>query len=360
MTKPALKTRLLRSGLEMLHGAGLHLALARKWSGLGTIFMLHHIRPELPEGGSVDPDFHPNGILEITPEFLDAALDRIKQNGVELISLSEAVERIWTGDESGRRFAVFTIDDGYGDNYTHAWPVFERHSCPFTIFVTTKIADGTAELWWLALERVIAANGSVNATFDGNANTYATASASEKRAAYEAIYWPLRRMDEFAQRQWIRSFCNAHDFDLDGLCTSERLHWWQIREMMSDDLVTIGAHSLNHYALSKLTREQAFEEIVGSKQRIAKKTGVEPEFFCYPYGDVDSAGARDFSLASEAGFTAAVTTRKGLIFPEHGEHLMALPRVSLNGDYQQLKFIDLYLSGAPFAIWNKFRRVHAA
>ena len=57
---------------------------------------------------------------------------------------------------------------------------------------------------------------------------------------------------------------------------------------------------------------------------------------------------------------AAVTTRKGLIYPEHGDHLFALPRVSLNGDYQSLHFIDLYLSGAPFALWNRFRRVDAA
>jgi len=359
MSKPALKAKLLRSGLDVLHGAGVYHALGRHWSGLGIIFMLHHIRPATPDGDSVDRDFHPNGILEITPEFLDAAIARVRDHGIQLVSLGEAVARIRSGADDGRRFAAFTIDDGYGDNYKHAWPVFRRNDCPFTIFVTTGIADGTAELWWLALERVIAANDTVRTDFDRGSRIWTTKSASEKCAAFEAIYWPLRRMNEVAQREWIWAFCAAHDFDLAALCRRERLSWWQIREMITDELVTVGAHTINHFALAKLDREQALAELIGSKQRIARKTGAEPEFFCYPYGDPLSAGAREFELTREAGFTAALTTRKGLIYSEHADHLMALPRVSLNGNFQELKYIDLFLSGAPFAIWNRFRRVHA-
>lgn len=55
-----------------------------------------------------------------------------------------------------------------------------------------------------------------------------------------------------------------------------------------------------------------------------------------------------------------MTTRKGMLFPGHAEHLTALPRVSLNGDYQSLTYTALYLSGAPFALWNKFQQVNAA
>jgi hypothetical protein len=55
-----------------------------------------------------------------------------------------------------------------------------------------------------------------------------------------------------------------------------------------------------------------------------------------------------------------VTTRKGVIFPEHKHYLTALPRVSLNGEYQSLTYTALYLSGAPFALWNGFQQVSAA
>ena len=65
-------------------------------------------------------------------------------------------------------------------------------------------------------------------------------------------------------------------------------------------------------------------------------------------------------LARQVGFQTAVTTRKGMLFPAHRRHLMALPRVSLNGEYQSLTYTALCLSGAPFAMWNRFQQVNAA
>jgi peptidoglycan/xylan/chitin deacetylase (PgdA/CDA1 family) len=65
-------------------------------------------------------------------------------------------------------------------------------------------------------------------------------------------------------------------------------------------------------------------------------------------------------LAQCLGFKTAVTTRPGVLYPEHREYLTALPRVSLNGQFQALRFIDVFLSGAPFALWNRFKRVDNA
>ncbi len=80
----------------------------------------------------------------------------------------------------------------------------------------------------------------------------------------------------------------------------------------------------------------------------------------YPYGSAEAAGAREFRLAKELGYRTAVTTRKGLVYAEHGEHLTALPRVSLNGDYQDERYLRVFLTGAPFAVWNGFKRLQVA
>ena len=61
-----------------------------------------------------------------------------------------------------------------------------------------------------------------------------------------------------------------------------------------------------------------------------------------------------------AGFKTAVTTRPGMIFPESAEHLTALPRVSLNGNYQDARILPVLTSGAATAMWNGFRRIDAA
>jgi len=49
-----------------------------------------------------------------------------------------------------------------------------------------------------------------------------------------------------------------------------------------------------------------------------------------------------------------------VLFPAHGGHLTALPRLSLNGEHQQLRHARVLISGAATAMWNGFRRVDAA
>ncbi len=348
------KSDIIRAGLETLYHSRLYRMFEPSWRGLGAVFMLHHIRrrTELVAG------FHPNSCLETSPEYLVKVLERLQDRGIEFVSLAEAVERTRLG-ENASRFAAFTIDDGYLDNYTNAWPIFRKFGCPFTVFVATKIIDGTAELWWLALEKIIAANDEVTACVDGEQNTYKTSTSAQKQSAYQSIYWYWRGLPERDQRRKARNLCACYGVSLERLCRSQAMTWDQLRELNADPLVTIGAHTVNHVALAKLEEGDASREMTASRQRLEKELDQPVDFFCYPYGDPGSAGAREFDLAETLNFKAAVTTRKGLLYDDHGEHLTALPRVSLNGDYEDLKYIELYLSGAPFALWNKFRKVDA-
>ena len=136
--------------------------------------------------------------------------------------------------------------------------------------------------------------------------------------------------------------------------------WPEIAQVAASPLATIGAHTVNHVMLRKWPKDQAVEEMKRSRQVIEASLGKPCEHFAFPVGDSSSASAREFQIAADLGFKTAVTTRPGVLFPEHGEHLTALPRVSLNGNFQSLRFIDVFLSGAPFAFWNGFRRVDAA
>jgi peptidoglycan/xylan/chitin deacetylase (PgdA/CDA1 family) len=97
-----------------------------------------------------------------------------------------------------------------------------------------------------------------------------------------------------------------------------------------------------------------------SRSVIEAALGVRPQHFAYPVGDATAAGPREFAIAAELGFKTAVTTRPGVLFPEHRDHLTALPRISVNGEFQQLRYISVLLSGAATAVWNGFRRVNAA
>jgi peptidoglycan/xylan/chitin deacetylase (PgdA/CDA1 family) len=99
-------------------------------------------------------------------------------------------------------------------------------------------------------------------------------------------------------------------------------------------------------------------EITDSQTRLEAQLGLPIRHFAYPVGDPTSAGPREFTLAKVAGFASAVTTRPGHLFTEHAEHLHALPRVSLNGLHQTEEAVRALLSGLPFWLWNRGKRLN--
>lgn len=313
--------------------------------------MLHHVVP----GAGSNRGFAPNAGLEVTPEFLDQVISMLKSQGFDLVNLDEAESRIRNG---GRPFAAFTLDDGYRDNTIHARPVFERHNCPFTIFAAPAIIDGTCELWWRGLEAAIANNVKVRAEIGGTAIDLSCRDRSEKCAAWRRLYWPVRRLEQHEQRRWIRAFAERHGVNLDKICREAAMTWDELRRIASSPLCTIGAHTVHHYNIKALAEAEALSEMVASADRIESELGRRPLHFAFPYGDETSAGPRDFELAAKAGFRTAVTTRKGMLFSAHSDHLTALPRLSLSGDYQDMRHVRTLITGVPFALFNGFRTVN--
>jgi peptidoglycan/xylan/chitin deacetylase (PgdA/CDA1 family) len=342
-------TNLVKAALTAAHYVGADGLLAPLTRGVGVIFMLHHVSPQPPKA------FEPNRILKVTPSFLEDVIEQVHAAGFDTISLDDVEERL-SRRGCVRPFACFTLDDGYRDNRDYAYPVFKRHNVPFTVYVPTDFADGTGFLWWLVLEDVIGRAPSVQIQMDGAMRYFACDTAGNKGIAYDAIYWWLRKLPEDRARYVVRELAQSIDYDVSGLCRDLVMDWAELREFASDPLVTIGAHTRSHFALAKLTDAQAEAEITGSIARIEDELGIVCQHFSYPYGGPDSAGRREFELARRAGVRTAVTTRKGLISSRHARSMQALPRLSLNGDYQDARYVKVMLSGAPFAVWNAVQR----
>lgn len=318
--------------------------------GAGVILTLHHVRPQGGEG------FRPNGILEITPDFLDRTLTSIHAEGYDLVSLDEALARL-SDPRKGRFFVALTFDDGYRDNVEHAWPVLAKHGAPWTLFVTTGFADRTARLWWLELEEAIRVLPAISLSLPDGPFTARTARDSDKRRAFEALYWRLREQPEAILLSAISDLAAQAGIDPAALVERECLPWETLRALAGAPGVTIGAHTLSHPMLAKHDKAFARREIAESKARLEAELGVPIRHFAYPVGDPTSAGPRDFALAGEAGFASAVTTRPGHLFVEHATHPHALPRVSLNGLHQSEAAVRALLSGLPFWLWNRGRKL---
>jgi peptidoglycan/xylan/chitin deacetylase (PgdA/CDA1 family) len=148
--------------------------------------------------------------------------------------------------------------------------------------------------------------------------------------------------------------------DESAICRELCMSWDELKLFAGDPLVTIGAHTITHCNLAKLSEENALHELSTSRRLLEQALGRPVLHLAYPYGDRIAAGPREFALANAAGFKTAVTTRPGMIFPESADHLTALQRVSLNGNYQDERILPVLTSGAATAVWNGFRRIDAA
>ena len=273
---------------------------------------------------------------------------QVRASGFEIVSLDEAHFRLIEGDY-GKPFVCFTFDDGYRDNFEHAYPIFKRHDLPFAIYVPTDYADGRGDLWWLALEKVIVQVDALDVKIDGSQRRLRCGTPAEKDATFPTLYWWLRSIDEVDARGFVRELCDGIDFDADRLCADLMMNWEEIAQLAADPLVTIGAHTRRHYALAKLTLAEAHAEIEESVRRIEQETGKPAGISAIPTATKPAPGPASSSWSRSSGLKTGVTTRKGLIHPRHAPELTALPRVSLNGDYQKPRYVKVLLSGAPFA-----------
>jgi len=346
--------KLFRAAIEALYFSGAHRMLQPILGGVGAILTLHNVRPARPG------QFQPNRLLEVTPKFFEDVIQRLRRSGADLVSMDEVYRRL-KEREFPRRFVSITFDDGYRDTHEFAYPILKKYDVPFTIYVATNFADRVGELWWLALEAVVAQNDLVELRIDGRDRRFECRNIQEKRAAFGQIYGWLRQIKtEDELRHIMRDLTARHRVDMAAFCRDLCMDWKELAAIAADPLVTIGAHTVSHPILTKLDEKAVRSELENSRAVIETVLGTRPRHLAYPVGDRSAAGPREFKIAAELGFKTAVTTRPGVIFRQHVEHLTALPRVSLNGNFQQPRFAKVLISGAATGLWNGFRRFNVA
>jgi peptidoglycan/xylan/chitin deacetylase (PgdA/CDA1 family) len=348
------RSTIIRTGLETLYFSGAHLLMRPFFAGVGAILMLHHVRPARAD------EFQPNQLLEVTPEFLEQTVSWLREQAIDIVSLDEMRRRLEQGD-CRRRFVCITLDDGYRDNKVWAYPIFKRYAAPFTIFVPTSFPDRAGKLWWLALELAIARNDAIVVRIGDEDETFPCPTARQKSEVYNHVYWRLRALpheDDIHAR--IDELTARYAIDMPVLREELCMDWDEVRALAADPLATIGAHTVNHVMLAKASDEVAHAELERGRETVEAQLGREVAHLAYPYGGRDIVGTREFRLAAECGYRTAVTTRPGVLFSEHREQMMALPRISLNGQFQSRRHLKVLMSGAATALANGFRRVDAA
>jgi len=343
--KVRLKRTMISSGLEaaaILKGAG----LMRDVAGLGTIFTLHHVRPALPRR------FAPNAHLEVSPDFLDQAIARLKQDGYEFIALDALPSR--AKEASGRPpFVAFTLDDGNRDNLDYALPIFARHNVPFTVFVAQGLSERTHSIWWETLAELLGRLDRVTFDFGSGDEFLPLGKDSQKHAAFARFAAFVHSDEESEAVGRIDELARRHGLEPLDIVRASIMDRNELRRLARHPLTSLGAHTVSHRALARLPEAEAAAEIALSADYVADITGKRPTTIAYPYGTNEAASPREGRLAAELGFSVGVTTRPGTITTTNNNAPLLLPRLSLNGHYQKPRYASALASGIPMRLMGR-------
>lgn len=98
---------------------------------------------------------------------------------------------------------------------------------------------------------------------------------------------------------------------LSNLDTAGGLRRAEVRRLLADGW-ELGAHSLTHPDLTRVTPAALHDEVAGSRAALQDAFATPVDFYCYPSGRVDATVA---AAVRDAGFLGATTTRAGQASP---------------------------------------------
>ncbi|MDI4631697.1 polysaccharide deacetylase family protein [Pelomonas sp. V22] len=228
----------------------------------------------------------------------------------QVLPLDEAMARLQRGDLPARAAAI-TFDDGYADNEAIALPILQKHGLPATFYIATAYLNG-GRMW----------NDSViesirlcpEATLDLTGTPAAAlgqldlGSIEARRAAIGAVLSATKYLEPGERQEWAGALQQRSHAQLPKnlMMSSE-----QVRALRRAGML-IGAHTMNHPILARLSEAEAETEIAEGRDALEQLIGEPVRHFAYPNGKpVQDYDAASVAIVKRLGFDSAVSTAWG-------------------------------------------------
>ena len=238
------------------------------------------------------------------------------------LPLSELPELLASGRVPKRTVAL-TFDDGYADVLHMAAPLLSQFGVPATVFVTSGALG--RELWWDRLERLASAAKGCRFALPIGQTVFSwpmdgvTDRDPELR---QALYPRLRVLDHAERESVLEQLAELIGAGVDEPAGLRRVVTRdELRQLAQNALLEIGAHTVSHSSLSRLSTERQREEIAGSRHDLEAMLGRPVTGFSYPFGDTGGGAP---SIVQEEGFDYACESRTGVAWRRTDQ--FALPR----------------------------------
>ena len=293
---------------------------AMQEGALGVVLMLHRI-------AEYDPSrLVPNEDLKVSPLFLQKTIDKYKKAGFTFLSLDDVYDVITRKNRIEKPFVAFTLDDGYLDNYTIAYPIFKQANVPFCIFVATDFPDRRAILWWITIEDLILANSIIKLS-DGS--TYICQTYQQKWDTFRLLREKILKLDQRNLLPSLQTLFASYQIDWLEPIQKMSMSWENIKELGEEPLCTIGGHTMSHPSFAPLALEDIKTEIEGGIKRLQSVINYDIHHFAYPYGSIKEDGEREYEFLKSFDFKIALVSFGGVITHNDINNLTHLPRFML-------------------------------
>lgn len=270
---------------------------------IGTIYMLHRVHPFEQEKLSLNEN------MKVSPAFLDRfILERLDK--YEFLSIDQAVAVVEKKIKLTKPFIVFTLDDGYADNYTYAFPIFQKYNIPFIVYISTGFIDRFSLLWWYQLEDIIMNNNSVKLS---NGMCFSCDSNTEKENSFLAIRKIILELSTEDFDNQLRELLSHYTLNFEKYSEYLMLSWNQIQQMTKSSLCSFGAHTITHRRLSELSLCDLNKEIAEGKAILEEKIKQKVVHFAYPFGTSFEVNEQVVATVKRMGFVSAIYANGGMI-----------------------------------------------
>lgn len=264
--------------------------------------------------------------LAVSPEHFEEQMNYIKSK-YDILRFEDD----W---EQGERDAVVvTFDDGYADNYIYALPILEKTQVPATIFISTGYVNSGKEYWWDEIVRLLTVKKQYPAKFTLEDKLYSytwETDTYEKRVELiKTLHWLLKMEPDcrlaFEWFEQLRKWA-----DIDNVARKENLpvSIEELKALSDSELITLGAHTVNHISLGSQTREQQEYEIGKSIRCLNDYIGKSVETFSFPFGSAVHYNSDTLDICRNNGIKKSATTIKKVWRP--GDSLDEIPRVAID------------------------------
>jgi peptidoglycan/xylan/chitin deacetylase (PgdA/CDA1 family) len=230
-----------------------------------------------------------------------------------------------------RRAVAVTFDDGYADNYHYAKPILEKAGVPATVFAVSSSVSAQTEFWWDAIERALLGHkGSLTLQLDlaGVSRTWVLSGdpgdfpdwtvldpfdPTPRHTAYREIMPLVKPLTPSERSTVLTCIQNQTGVGTDPTDHRRPMTERELRSLVENGLIDVGAHTVSHPQLSGLTMEEQSVQISASRRDLETLLSRQVTTFAYPYGTKLDYTEQSVDLVRHAGFTLACSNFPGQV-----------------------------------------------